>query len=757
MKPFLYKANSQGFRYIIVSAAMTALLGGCQTLDQKNSAKNSASKEIAFGKRLGDQVIRPSKTGYVSTSPFYQGVVGATDADGRPLAKEASSGTISLIGRVPVISDRPEGLGDVDLKRGPASKTRRVSAQVNPLPLSVFIETVFAEMLQVPYATGPNIANRTEMIRLNSSGEMSSREFLELISLTLEEYGVRVFVEDDKYLVIEDKALKSRIPRFIKSRARLGTPDALQPVVQFVELQAVDANSMLEFLQQAFGRNSDKLTIKSSPRFNYVSLSGLPEEVDKAVQIIRELDELQFAGSQVLRYRPKYWRAEEFSEALSNALSVEGWMVSSDPNLSRTIFVMPTAFSNDVFIFSKSNEANERVNNWIQNLDRPADGVNESQIFVYQVRNIDAELIAEIANRALSNQRQRDQRGSSSSGRGGGAGNAIGGQTSGFANANLGGDIFTVDTLGNRIIFSGDQTDNERYTRLLRQLDTPAPEVLIELQIAEVTLNDSTSIGVELSLDDLGDERVRGTFDTDGLGIGGNGLTVGLVTGNIDATLNAFADNRQIRVLSTPILTARSGGTADIQVGTDVPIITSQRAASNQNGGGETDILQQIDYRKTGQIVSLSPIVFSRDRIDLDISVEVSATVDTGGSSLGTPTISNRTVTTQLTLEDGETAVLGGLMQDNQVLDDEGVPFLKDLPFVGQAFARNAISRDKTELIILITPYVLRGQEDKNQFVNLLRNRVEQALTEADPLITLLPRAQPSEQKLGSNLRRNGS
>jgi len=204
----------------------------------------------------------------------------------------------------------------------------------------------------------------------------------------------------------------------------------------------------------------------------------------------------------------------------------------------------------------------------------------------------------------------------------------------------------------------------------LEQLDTPAPEVLIEVQIAEVTLTDETNFGVDFFIDDLGNNSVTATAATGGLGLGSSGLNVNILSGNVDAALNAFSSNRRVKLLSTPILVARSGGEAEIQVGQDIPIITAQRAANNQNGDGNTDILQSIDYRKIGNLLSIAPIVFSDDRIDLSITQEVSSTVDVSNSTISSPTISNRSLSTQLSLEDGQTAVLGGLISENYMLTE---------------------------------------------------------------------------------------
>ena len=168
--------------------------------------------------------------------------------------------------------------------------------------------------------------------------------------------------------------------------------------------------------------------------------------------------------------------------------------------------------------------------------------------------------------------------------------------------------------------------------------------------------------------------------------------------------------------------------------------MSSQRAANTQDGVGITDVLQTIDYRATGVLVTIAPIVFSDNRIDLTISQEVSSAVSTANSSIASPTISNRSLSTQLSLEDGQTAVMGGLIQRSYTVDESGVPILKDIPLIGQVFSSDGLSQDDTELVVLITAYVLRGQSDKEPFVRRLSDSVDDRLNEDGRLMTLLPR-----------------
>jgi len=740
MMPFMIKKriplalaiphNSLRKPYLRRCALMITVAGlaACQHLPKTSHELPPAQEQSLDDITLSKDLNRPARTQPVNRIP--QGT-SAAPRDATP----------SVIGRIPVISGGSGANGDTDAEsaRAPRPATKTVEAIVAPLAIPKFLDVVFGDMLQVPFVVGPEVAKRTEVIQLRSSGTLKSGDFLDLVSMALEDYGIRVLPDNGTYRIVEDKVLYEQIPRFIKTRSRASTRPDLRPVIQFIDLKAIDSGSMLGFLRQAFGRGNEKLKFDSNPRNNYITITGLPGDVNSALDIIDSLDELTYAGQQVKRYSPRYWQVADLATALETGLAVEGWQVTQDPNLRRGIYLYPVEYTNDLFVFTKNAEARERVDRWFTEFDRPISGGDTAEIFIYQVRNVDAEALATTANRALAGQSQALSANAAA-------------LPVGAANAGpVLGEIFTPDLNGNRIIFSGTTTEHDKYIRLLEALDTPVPEVLLELQIAEVTLTDGVNTGVEFNFNKSAstgssiraartNDNILETLGTGGLGLGSTGLNIGILEGDVDAQINAFANNRRVKLLSTPIVIARSGTSAELQVGTDVPIITSQRADTAQNGGGALDILQSIDYRSTGVILAIEPIVFSDDRIDLTITQEVSSTVDTANSGISSPTISNRAISTELSLEDGATAVLGGLIQESVVRSENGIPFLKDIPVVGQAFSADAYSIDRTELVVLIRAYVIRGQSDRRPFVKALRDRSDNIITDNGRLLTLRPK-----------------
>jgi general secretion pathway protein D len=260
---------------------------------------------------------------------------------------------------------------------------------------------------------------------------------------------------------------------------------------------------------------------------------------------------------------------------------------------------------------------------------------------------------------------------------------------------------------------------------LIESLDQAAREAIIEVTVAEVTLTDNDTLGVEwiLSLGATPNEIIRNT----GTGIGTTGFTFTVLNraGITRLVLNALASNNRVKVLSTPKLLARSGGEARIQVGAQVPIVTSQGTSSQLQQAGTSAILQSIQYRDTGVILTVKPTIYAGNQIDLEIKQEVSEAVQNTTSGLSTPVINNRTVSTQLSLQDGATVLLGGLIMENSSSTSSGIPGLKDIPGVGFLFGTQQVAKTRSELFVFITPYIMESGENAERLADIFRKRYE--------------------------------
>ncbi len=195
---------------------------------------------------------------------------------------------------------------------------------------------------------------------------------------------------------------------------------------------------------------------------------------------------------------------------------------------------------------------------------------------------------------------------------------------------------------------------------------------------------------------------------------------------SLQAQFNAFASNNNVNILSRPRIVAKSGGDAQIQVGTDIPIISSQ-AAGNVQTNGSTQVLQTVQYRQTGIILKVKPTIYGDNRIDLEISQEVSNQLGSSSGAIASPAIQNRSISTALSLEDGATAVLGGLMSNNYTKSNSGIPYLKDIPILGTAFKTNTLGGDRDALVVLVTPHVIHDADEMSAVAGSLSKEIDRA------------------------------
>ena len=282
-----------------------------------------------------------------------------------------------------------------------------------------------------------------------------------------------------------------------------------------------------------------------------------------------------------------------------------------------------------------------------------------------------------------------------------------------------------TDPARNAIIFQGSAEEFAQLRPLIESLDQAPREAIIEATVAEVTLADNDTLGVEFIASlGAGPNAIIQNIMT-GIGTAGFTFTVLNRAGATRLILNALASNNRVKVLSTPKVLSRSGGEAKIQVGAQVPIVTSQGTSSQLQQQGTSAILQSIQYKDTGVILTVKPTIYAGNQIDLEIRQEVSEAVPNTTSQVSSPIINTRTVSTQLSLQDGATVLLGGLIMENANSTSTGIPGLKDIPGVGFLFGTQNVMKTRSELFVFITPYIVNSAEDAARLAESFKKQYE--------------------------------
>lgn len=644
----------------------------------------------------------------------------------RPNAGARVEGTETLVGGedalapdalearvMPITPHAASGITGSELS--PSGPSVRSAVGFDQLALPAFIDAVFSQTLGLNVVMDPTIADRDDQVTMRTGGE---RDFEALFALTrevLSSYGVGVSFDGETVRVAPDEALAAEVPRVIRSRALPSVPSALRPIFQYVPIENVDAALMRTWLQNSF--DPVKLRLAIIQQTNALSMLALPNEIAPVLEAIELLDQPRFAGRASLRLRPAYWNAKALTAELIKLLTAEGFSIGETTNSA--ILLVPIERINAIIVFAENDTNLAHVRRWAEELDQPTGGDPVQSVFIYRVRNTTAESLSSVIEGVLDDGRVltssagegRDDKDDDDDDRG----------------SDGGGARIVLDEDRNAILFVGRAEDYARIRPILEALDQAPLETLIEVTIAEVTLNDAEALGVEWALQ-FGSGAFDNALSTDSLGIGSIGLNYALLDSRsqTQAILNAFRRDNRVSIISAPRLLARSGGTASVNIGTEIPIITAQSRDANLQNSGTTQLVEQVQYRRTGTLLSVEPIVHSGDRIDLKISQELSEAQENDVSDVSSPVILNRQVETELSLRDGQTVLLGGLISENNSDTTTGVPLLKDIPVLGNLFRSQSISNRKTELLIFITPYVIASAEESAAIAEQFRQRMQE-------------------------------
>lgn len=276
----------------------------------------------------------------------------------------------------------------------------------------------------------------------------------------------------------------------------------------------------------------------------------------------------------------------------------------------------------------------------------------------------------------------------------------------------------------NSLIISATPQEFAEIERVIRELDTVREQVYIETLIVEVNAQDGWSLGIDWMLGDQSGKHIYGGSSIMGSapnytppsGLTGKTLAVPAAAGFqlgylADRSilgyilLNATGTDNKYNILSTPQILTLDNQEAEINVGEEIPVPTNNRIS-------DTGVqFYTYEYKTVGVKLKITPHITQKDRITLDLYQEVnSVTGTTTVSSSGTvipPELGKRDIKTKITVHDGKTIVVGGLIRNNSAVEETKVPILGDIPLLGWFFKRKTVQHTKTNLLVFITPYVV--------------------------------------------------
>lgn len=253
---------------------------------------------------------------------------------------------------------------------------------------------------------------------------------------------------------------------------------------------------------------------------------------------------------------------------------------------------------------------------------------------------------------------------------------------------------------------------------LLRQIDVPPRQVLIDVKIYELDLGSTYSAGLQSYLQKSGSAPFSGSLNATG-GSGGLGISEGWMVGHaleLLGQLTLAEEHNNAKVVSAPSIIATDSIPAVMNVGQSVPVLTSQAVVAGVQSSGSNVFANTISQESTGTTLSITPHVNSSGVVTMMIDQNVSSPL-TGGSAGGisSPSFSTRSFSTQLTVQDGDTVAIGGFIQEQDTTIVTGIPIIDRIPGLGLLFSSKSVSKARTELIVFLTPRVIY---DTNQLVD---------------------------------------
>jgi general secretion pathway protein D len=302
-----------------------------------------------------------------------------------------------------------------------------------------------------------------------------------------------------------------------------------------------------------------------------------------------------------------------------------------------------------------------------------------------------------------------------------------------------------VDELNNALIVQASDADYEFLLETIKQLDVLPRQVLIDVKVIQVNVTDNFSFGI---VSQLMKRPVPGPFTTANLtpvpgGQGGvappqlNTFAFVFNESVITAALSTLSEKTQAKVLQAPSILALDGQEARIHVGSEVPVSTGSFGNPIISGTATGSFLNNIQFRPVGTTLIVNPRINASGIVTLEIAQEVSSTSGNQAGTL-TPTISSATVNTTMTVRDGETVIIGGIITEQKDISKRRVPLLGDIPLVGALFGQTTRNVTRTELIVLITPRVIRdmqGQAAATEDVRAVHKETDNVAKEFEKIV----------------------
>ncbi len=506
-----------------------------------------------------------------------------------------------------------------------------------------------------------------------------------------------------------------------------GSPQKREDVLvtQIIQLKHVDANDMKTLFTPLLSRGSSQLL--AYPQSNVLIITDTRSNIKKITEILDIIDKSGF-GQEFRIFSLSYASAVDLSTKLGDILSEDSTDRAQRIRSARTqgavsqrssAKIIPYERTNSIIVLASAIEMTE-IASLIKKLDIPTPSGKED-IHVYYLQYANAEDLAKV----LTDMPAPDKASAAISPEG------VPGARGGFSSSQQKDFKISFDKETNSLIVYANPDAYQSILETIKYLDIPRKQVYVKAIIMEVNTNEDFKVGVEWSaFEDFtydGGERTGGVFGRTGsnfitnlsdlpsgalFGVVGDAITINrngteITFPNMTSFINAMAQDTKVNILSTPQIITLDNKEAEITVGANVPYVT--REDTDTTNIDRT--IRTYDYRDVGVMLKFTPQINQQGWVRLELFQENTSLVAGQGADEFAPTTLKRSAKTTVTVKDGATMVIGGLIGDSVTFGENRVPLLGRIPLLGYLFKSKTKKYEKTNLYIFLTPQIIDTEQ----------------------------------------------
>ncbi len=690
----LEKNNKLSQRKISISLTFALgsilLLGACETLSQQGGGVNTGN-------------------------PFAI-VANNSEADMQPANAEDNSKN-----NPETQSVEPQIYPAQGVRVGPAryqaDKTAQGGFNVNfsEADLQEVVQTILGDLLDQPFILDPRVQGK---VTAATGGSVSRDGLLALLETVLSMNSAAMVQTDQTWRIAPAGEI------FAGGQTRFSNAQAPGFGVTLIPLRYVSAKNMISLLESTVTRTG---AIKPDPVRNLLLVTGNSTERANALAAVKAFDVDWMAGMATGIFPLKNASAADLIIELEMLLQS-----GTDGGMEGAIKLQAIQRINAILVLAPSNEMLKKAQLWIERLDMG--GPSDVMLRTYKVENGKALETADLLNQLFggaaasrSSNVTPDQRQTTNTSRRAPTTRPV--NSNAVLHNKTGAPRIIGDPINNTLVVLATQQGQKLVAKTLREIDQPPAQVLIDMVIAEVTLNDTLRYGVQYFFTTRGLGRIadsgRGGF-SNGAGLDADGVFPGfnfILDQGTDArfALDVLDNVTELKIVSSPHIVALDNKKAHLQVGDQVPVITRQSQGVVNTNAPQVNT---VEFRDTGVILDVTPRISSTGLVTMEIRQEVSNVSATASAGPLTPTISKRLLESTVAARSGQTVLLGGLISDEKQNAVSGLPVLSDIPGVKNLFGGHNITGKRTELIVFLTPRVLNVDRDMSKILDEIRQRM---------------------------------